>query len=219
MRGNRFGSRESTIPKRKQIDDNEKNHLSRLACPRSSMSSATSMQKNKVPLGPSPRPNELNATAKTHISPASDFFKTFPRGEMMNSRIFPDDLTGRPKIMGVDSQIDSLYRYTKNMPNSFHSFDLSPIHRHHVINLLSKLSNLEPTVLNRLKNGLTHRREELSSLCEAALAKSGKSAFGDKEKFVNITDEVDEIRAIEILGSFVDTLADNGNLPVSMISS
>ena len=94
--------------------------------------------------------------------------------------------------------------------------EVSRSFRKPVVSSLAKLATIEGTLVDRLENGTTHRNAELSGLCTDVLKTMGRTNTAT-DRFGSISDEADELSAIESLNKFVDTLEDNGQ-PSDMIN-
>lgn len=85
-----------------------------------------------------------------------------------------------------------------------------PQTRPSVVNTLTQLASLDESLAERLENGSTHRDISLSSLCKDVLQNLGRTSTKQQEKFVEISESADINIALKLLGSYVDTLEDNG---------
>ncbi|OHS99308.1 hypothetical protein TRFO_34282 [Tritrichomonas foetus] len=95
--------RETMIPRR-QTGNRDKIE-SKLAKPRISTASAKLRVKQD---------RQLNAIEPSVVSKVS-LFKITPTKKLFTQRSIPDELKGRPRIVGNEGQIDTLYQYTKKI--------------------------------------------------------------------------------------------------------
>jgi hypothetical protein len=79
------------------------------------------------------------------------------------------------------------------------------------VSATARLTQLEPALLHRLENGVSHRNAVLSTFCKDALTQMGKTAISKKQgRFRDISIHASEQSVVDSLGKFVELLADNG---------
>jgi hypothetical protein len=79
-----------------------------------------------------------------------------------------------------------------------------------IIRCLAKMAHLEPSLIERIQKGTTHRRTESSSFFSAVIGRVGGPDLG-RSIFEPIPARADEQLCLECLEGFVDTLADSGH--------